>query len=99
MFLHDGRPSPVPSCFVVKDGLTETKLSAIHQALSLGAVDTLIVSANYYSTSVSEHEEIMNMLELAENTSTKIEFIVNPVLLAKLDLYGGVLAILRYKLK
>jgi peptide chain release factor subunit 1 len=84
---------------LVKDGLTATKLSAIHQALSLGAVDTLIVSANYYSTSASEHEEIMNMLELAENTSTKIEFIVNPVLLAKLDLYGGVLAILRYKLK
>jgi hypothetical protein len=59
----------------------------------------LIISANYYSTSVSEHEEIMQMIEIAENTSTKIEFIVNPVLLAKIDLYDGVLAILRYKLK
>lgn len=84
---------------LVKYGLTETDNSKIHQALSLGSVDTLIISANYYSTSVSEHEEIMQMIEIAENTSTKIEFIVNPVLLAKIDLYDGVLAILRYKLK
>ncbi|MFZ1076459.1 MAG: Vms1/Ankzf1 family peptidyl-tRNA hydrolase [Nitrosotalea sp.] len=84
---------------LVKEGLTETEISAIHQALSLGAVDTLIVSANYYSTSVSEHEEIMKMIEIAENTSTKIEFISNPALLAKLDLDDRVLAILRYKLK
>lgn len=84
---------------LVKDGLTETEISAIHKALSLGAVDTLIVSANYYSTSASEHEEIMQMMEIAENTSTKIEFIANPALLEKLDLCDRVLAILRYKLK
>lgn len=84
---------------LVKEGLTETEISAIHQALLLGAVDTLIVSANYYSTSVLEHEEIMQMMEIAEKTSTKIEFIINPTLLVRLELYDSVLAILRYRLK
>lgn len=84
---------------LVKDGLTETENSVILNALSLGAVDTLIVSANYYTESVSEHEEIMRMMEIAEDTSTKIEFIANPVLLEKLALYDSVMAILRYKLK
>lgn len=84
---------------LVKDGLTETKNSIIRQALSVGAVDTLIVSANYYAKSISEHEEIMKMIETAEKTSATIEFIANPTLLTKLDLYDSVLAILRYKLK
>jgi peptide chain release factor subunit 1 len=84
---------------LVKESLTETKISAIHRALSLGAVDTLIVSANYYSTSILEHEEIMQMMEIAEKTSTKIEFIANPTLVTKINLYGSILAILRYKLK
>ncbi|MHB8546937.1 MAG: hypothetical protein ACYDAJ_09250 [Nitrosotalea sp.] len=55
----------------------------------------MIIPANYYSTSVSEHEEIMQMIEIAENTSTKIEFIANPVLLAKIDLYVQVMLLYR----
>gem|GEM_PF-3088740 len=39
------------------------------------------------------------MMEITEKISTKIEFIVNPTLLAKLDLYDSVLDILRYRLK
>lgn len=84
---------------LVKDGLAETENSKILQALSLGEVDTLIISANYYDTAPSIHKQILQMIELAEKTDAKIEFIVNPILLARIEPYDGVVAILRYKLK
>ena len=63
----------------------------------MGAVDTLIVSANYHTN--SQFKKIIQMLEIAKNTSCKIEFAVNPKIIKKLDIDNSVLAILRYKIK
>jgi peptide chain release factor subunit 1 len=80
-----------------KDGLTAKKNSVIYKALEMGAVDTLIVSANYHTN--SQFKKIIKMLEIAKNTSSKIEFAVSPNIIKKLDLDNSVLAILRYKIK
>ena len=62
-----------------------------------GALDTLIVSANYHTN--SQFKSIMKMIELAKNTSSKIEFAVSPKIIKKLDIDNSVLAILRYKIR
>lgn len=80
-----------------KDGLTAKRNNVIHKALEMGAVDTLIVSANYYTN--SQFKKIIKMLEIAKNTSCKIEFAVSPNIIKKLDIDNSVLAILRYKIK
>ena len=82
---------------LVKDGLTAKRNDVIYKALEIGAVDTLIVSANYHTN--SQFKKIMKMLELAKNTSCKIEFAVSPKIIQKLDIDNSVLAILRYKIK
>jgi peptide subunit release factor 1 (eRF1) len=82
---------------LVKDGLTARRNDIIYKALEIGAVDTLIVSANYHTN--SQFKKIMKMLEIAKNTSAKIEFAVNPKIIKKLDIDNSVLAILRYKIK
>jgi peptide chain release factor subunit 1 len=82
---------------LVKDGLTARRNDVIYKALEIGAVDTLIVSANYHTN--SQFKKIMKMLEIAKNTSAKIEFAVNPKIIKKLDIDNSVLAILRYKIK
>jgi len=82
---------------LVKDGLTAKRNNVIYKALEIGAVDTLIVSANYHTN--SQFKTIMKMLEIAKNTSSKIEFAVNPKIIEKLDLDNSVLAILRYKIR
>lgn len=80
-----------------KDGLTAKRNDVIHKALKMGAVDTLIVSANYHTN--SQFKKIIKMLEAAKNTSCKIEFAVSPNIIKKLDIDNSVLAILRYKIK
>jgi len=80
-----------------KDGLTARRNDVIYKALEIGAVDTLIVSANYHTN--SQFKKIMKMLEIAKNTSAKIEFAVNPKIIKKLEIDNSVLAILRYKIK
>lgn len=80
-----------------KDGLTARRNDVIYKALEIGAVDTLIVSANYHTN--SQFKKIMKMLEIAKNTSCKVEFAVNPKIIKKLDIDNSVLAILRYKIK
>jgi peptide chain release factor subunit 1 len=80
-----------------KDGLTAKRNNVIYKALEIGAVDTLIVSANYHTN--SQFKKIIKMLEIAKNTSCKIEFAVNPKIIKKLDIDNAVLAILRYKIK
>jgi len=80
-----------------KDGLTAKRNNVIYKALEMGAVDTLIVSANYYTN--SQFKKIVKMLEIAKNTSAKIEFAVSPNIIKKLDIDNAVLAILRYKIK
>ena len=82
---------------LVKDGLTAKRNDVIYKALEIGAVDTLIVSANYHTN--SQFKKIMKMLEIAKNTSSKIEFAVNPKIIKKLDIDNSVLAILRYKIR
>ena len=82
---------------LVKEGLTAKKNDVIYGALELGAVDTLIVSADYHTN--SQFKKIMKMLEIAKNTSSKIEFAVSPKVIKKLDIANSVLAILRYKIK
>ena len=82
---------------LVKEGLTAKRNSVIYKALEIGAVDTLIVSANYYSN--SQFKQIIKMLEIAKSTAAKIEFVSSPKILKKLELYDSVLAILRYKIK
>ncbi len=80
-----------------KDGLTAKRNNVIYKALEMGAVDTLIVSANYHTN--SQFKKIIKMLEIAKNTSSKIEFAVSPNIIKKLDIDNSVLAILRYKIK
>ena len=82
---------------LVKEGLTAKRNNVIFKALELGAVDTLIVSANYYSD--SQFKTILKMLELAKNTSAKIEFVMAPKIIKKLEIDDSVLAILRYRIK
>lgn len=80
-----------------KEGLTAKKNSNINKALRMGAVDTLIVSADYHTK--SQFRNIMKMLELAKNTSAKVEFAVSPKIIKKLDINDSVLAILRFRIK
>ena len=82
---------------LVKEGLTVKRNEMIYKALEIGAVDTLIVSADYHHN--SQFKNIMKMLEIAKNTSAKIEFAVSPKIVKKLEINNSVLAILRYKIK
>lgn len=83
---------------LVKEGLVVKKNSDIQKALQIGAVDTLLVAANYYHLSPTRNK-IIKMLELAENTSSSVEFVTNPKLVAGLGKHEHVLALLRYKFK
>ncbi len=80
-----------------KEGLTAKKNSNINKALRLGAVDTLIVSADYHTK--SQFRNILKMIEMAKNTSAKIEFAVSPKIIKKLDINDSALAILRFRIK
>jgi peptide chain release factor subunit 1 len=82
---------------LVKDGLTAKRNSVIYNALELGAVDTLIVSADYHSE--PQFKNIMKMLEIAKDTSSKIEFASSPKIIKKLEIDDSILAILRYRIK
>ena len=80
-----------------KEGLTAKRNEVIYKALEIGAVNTLIVSADYHTN--SQFKSIMKMLEIAKNTSAKIEFVVSPKIIKKLEINNSVLAILRYRIK
>ena len=80
-----------------KEGLTAKRNEIIYNALEIGAVDTLIVSADYHTN--SQFKKIIKMLEIAKNTSAKIEFVTSPKIIKKLEIHGAVLAILRYQVK
>jgi len=82
---------------LVKEGLTAKRNDVIYKALEIGAVDTLIVSADYHVN--SQFKKIMKMLEIAKNTSSKIEFAMSPKIIKKLEIHDSVLAILRYRVK
>jgi len=82
---------------LVKDGLTERKNEIIFNALKIGAVDTLIVSSTYYSE--PQFKRIMNMMEIAKETSSTIEFVSSPKIVKRLEIDDSVLAILRYAIK
>lgn len=82
---------------LVKDGLTAKRNDVIFKALENGSVDTLIVSADYHTD--LQYKEIMKMLEMAKNTSAKIEFVSSPEIIKKLKINDSVLAILRYSKK
>jgi len=82
---------------LVKEGLTAKRNDVIYKALEIGGVDTLIVSADYHTN--IQFKNIMKMLEIAKNTSSKIEFVVSPKIIKKLEIHDSVLAILRYRLK
>ena len=81
---------------LVKQGLTAKRNSVIYKALEIGGVDTLIVSADYHTN--SKFKNIIKMLEMAKNTSCRIEFATSPKIIDKLKLYDSVLAILRFKI-
>lgn len=82
---------------LVKNGLTAKRNDVIYKALEIGAVDMLIVSADYHIN--SQFIKIMKMLEIAKNTSCKIEFAASPKIIEKLKIHDSVLAILRYRIK
>ena len=82
---------------LVKKGLTAKRNSVILKGLEIGAVDTLIVSANYHRD--TQFKRIMKMLEIAKNTSCEVEFASSPKIIQKLELDNSVLAILRYKIQ
>ena len=83
---------------LVKENLVTKKNSEIQKALDVGAVDTLLISANYYHSSPMS-QKITKMIENADNTSSKVEFITNPKLVERLAKYDHVLALLRYNFK
>ena len=83
----------------IKDKLIVRKNSEIQKALKIGAVNILLVSANYYNLSPTNNQKITKMIDLAENTSSRVEFVTNPKLVKKMEKYGHVLALLRYKFK
>ena len=80
-----------------KEGLNAKRNDVIYKALEIGAVDTLIVSAEYHTN--PQFKKIMKMLEIAKNTSAKIEFAVSPKIIKNLEIHDSVIAILRYKIK
>jgi len=80
-----------------KEGLTAKRNDVIYKALEIGAVDTLIVSAEYHTN--PQFKKIMKMLEIAKNTSAKIEFAASPKIIKNLEIHDSVIAILRYKIK
>ncbi len=80
-----------------KEGLTAKRNDVIYKALEIGAVNMLIVSADYHTN--SQFKKIMKMLQIAKNTSAKIEFAVSPKIIKNLEIHDSVLAILRYKIK
>jgi len=82
---------------LVKEKLTAKRNAVIYKALEMGMVDTLIVSAEYHTN--SQFKKIMNMLEIARNKSSKIEFVSSPAIINKLQIHDSVLAILRYRIK
>ena len=82
---------------LVKEGLTAKRNDVIFKALQIGAVDTLIVSMNYHNN--VQFKKIIKMLELAKDTSCKIEFAAATNIIKRLEIDNEVLAILRYKIK
>lgn len=82
---------------LIKEGLTAKRNTVIFRALEIGAVDTLIVSADYHSD--SQFKKIINILETAKKTSAKIEFVTSPKIIKQLEIEDSVVAILRYKIK
>lgn len=82
---------------LVKEGLTAKRNDVIYKALEAGAVDTLIVSTDYHSN--SKFKNIMKMLEIAKNSSSKIEFAASQKIMKRLEIDDSVLAILRYRIK
>jgi len=82
---------------LVKEGLTAKRNDIIYKALEIGAVDTLIVSINYHTD--PQFKNIMKMLEIAKNTSSKIEFAASQKIMKRLEIDDSVLAILRYRIK
>ena len=79
---------------LVKKKLTERRNENILKALELGAVDTLIVSAIYYSE--PNFKKIIKMMEIAKQTSSTIEFVTSSKIIQRLEIDDSVLAILRY---
>lgn len=82
---------------LVKDGLTERNNEKIFHSLKNGAVETLIVSASYYTE--PQFKKIMKMMEIAKETSATIEFVSSPKIIQRLEIDDSVLAILRYAVK
>ena len=82
----------------VKKGLAEKENKIIHEALKKGAVETLLIASDYHVMNPLENNRIIKMIELAEKTSTEVEFITNKEVLEKLHKHGSVIATLRYKL-
>jgi peptide chain release factor subunit 1 len=82
---------------LVKDGLTAKRNDVIYKALQIGAVDTLIVSMEYHNN--AQFKKIIQMLELAKDTSCKIEFAAAKNIIKRLEMDNEVIAILRYKIK
>lgn len=82
----------------VKANLIAKDNSKIQKALKLGAVDTLLITANYFPSSLRD-KKITAMIEQAENTSSNVEFVTNPKLVERLAQYDNVLALLRYPLR
>lgn len=82
---------------LIKQGLTARRNTVIYEALKIGAVDTIIVSMDYYSK--PQFKNIISMLEVAKKTSSTIEFVSSTKIIKKLEMDGSVLAILRYKIK
>ena len=82
---------------LVKEGLTAKRNDVIFKALERGAVDVLIVSADYHTS--AQFKKIIKMLEIAKSTSAKIEFVSSPSIIKKLEIDDSVLAILRYKIR
>jgi len=81
-----------------KKGLAKKENKIIHDALRRGAVETLLIASDYHVMTPLENNRIIKMIQLAEKTSTEVEFITNKKVLEKLHKHGSVIATLRYKM-
>jgi len=76
----------------INKGLAKKENKIIYEALRRGAVETLLIASDYHVVTPLEKNRIIKMIELAEKTSTEVEFITNKEVLEKLHKHGSVIA-------
>lgn len=80
-----------------KRGLVFTQNDGMEKKLKEGAVKTLFLAADYYASSASENQVIRRIIAMAKRKGSTIEFITNSVARRRLQKFGDLVALLRYR--